>query len=91
MYKEIRRQMPRCGKSITIDGKALKVIKLNVLEESVTVIDPEDRAVTMDLPRATWEPLTQELRQQPQNKRPRPDKKAKAPSEKKDKPRGKQK
>jgi cell fate regulator YaaT (PSP1 superfamily) len=91
MYKEIRRQMPRCGKTIMVDNKALKVIKLNVLEESVTVIDPEDRAVTMDLPRSTWEPLTQEARPQPQGKRPRPDRKPKPEPEKKDKPRGKQK
>jgi cell fate regulator YaaT (PSP1 superfamily) len=92
MYKEIRRQMPRCGKTIIVDDKPLKVIKLNVLEESITVIDPEDRAVTMDLPRSTWEPLTQELRQQPQQgKRPRTDKKSKNPSDKNDTPRGKQK
>ncbi len=91
MYKEIRRQMPRCGKTITLDDKLLKVIKHNVLEESITVIDPEDRAVTMDLPRSTWEPVAQKMRQQNQGKRTKGDKKQKNSSEKPVKPRGKQK
>lgn len=91
MYKELRRKMPRCGKTITIDGKALKVIKHNVLEESVTVIDPEDRAVSMDLDRATWEPVAQKMRQQNRSKKPRSDKKQKKSPDKSAKPRGKKK
>ncbi|MDA3832626.1 MAG: regulatory iron-sulfur-containing complex subunit RicT, partial [Spirochaetales bacterium] len=51
MYREIRRAMPRCGKNITIDNKPLRVIKQNILEESVTVIDPNDRDVIMDIPK----------------------------------------
>lgn len=91
MYKEIRRQMPRCGKIITIDNKPLKVIKHNVLEESITVIDQEDRSATVDLPRSTWEPVAQKMRQQHQGKRPQRDKKQKGSSDKQASPRGKKK
>jgi cell fate regulator YaaT (PSP1 superfamily) len=91
MYKEIRRKMPRCGKIVTIDDKPMKVIKHNVLEESITVLDSEDRSVTMDLPRSTWEPIAQEMRQQNQSKKPRQDKKQKNSSEKSSKQRGKKK
>lgn len=87
MYREIRRQMPRCGKIISLDNKSLKVIKHNVLEESITVIDPENRSATIDLPRSAWEPIAQKMRQQ-QSKRPQEDKKSKHPSEKQAKPRG---
>ena len=90
MYKEIRRKMPRCGKIVTIDNKPMKVIKHNVLEESVTVLDSEDRAVTIDLPRSTWEPLAQQMRQQNRSKKPRQDKKQKNSSDKNAK-RGKKK
>lgn len=91
MYKEIRRQMPRCGKIISVNDKALKVIKHNVLEETITVIDPEDRALVMELPRSIWEPVTQEMQQQSQGKRVRRDKKAPHSSEQPAKPRGRQK
>lgn len=92
MYKELKRQMPRCGKTITVDGKPLKVIKHNVLEESVTVIDPADRAVSHDLPRSAWEPAARKQRQQTQAKKGgRRDKNPKNSSEKPAKPRGRQK
>lgn len=91
MYKEIRRKMPRCGKTITVDNKTLKVIKHNVLEESVTVIDQDERGVTIDLPRSTWEPVAQKIRQQSQGSRPKRDKKPKHSSAKTERPRGKKK
>ncbi len=91
MYKEIRRQMPRCGKTIIIDDKPMKVIKHHVLEESIIVIDQEDRTGTIELPRSIWEPASQKMRQQSQSKLSQGDKKAKQPPEKKAKPQGRRK
>ena len=62
VYREIRRSMPRCGKTLTLDNKPFRIIKQNILEESLTVIDPKDRDIIMDIPRNQWE---EAMRNQP--------------------------
>lgn len=62
VYREIRRSMPRCGKNITLEGKPFRVVKQNILEESLTVIDPKDRDIVMDIPREQWQ---EAMRNQP--------------------------
>jgi cell fate regulator YaaT (PSP1 superfamily) len=69
VYREIRRSMPRCGKNITLDNKPFRVIKQNILEESVTVIDIKDRDIVLDIPREEWEPA---LKKHPQPKQKKP-------------------
>lgn len=54
VYQELKKDMPRYGKKLTIDGKTYKVIKQNILQETVTVIDldkPEQRST---LTRKEW-------------------------------------
>ncbi len=65
VYREIRRSMPRCGKNIILDDKPFRVIKQNILEESLTVIDPKDRDIVMDIPRQQWEPAMQNQQKSP--------------------------
>lgn len=55
MYQELRKEMPRYGKKLTIDGKTHKVIKLNILEETVTVIDTEDHGKRSTLTKKEWQ------------------------------------
>lgn len=71
MYREMRRHMPRCGKNIIIDNKPFRVIKQNILEESVTVIDHSDRDIVLDIPKEQWQ---QALKNSPpsQTKSPKP-------------------
>ncbi len=68
VYREIRRGMPRCGKTITLDNKPFRVIKQNILEEAVTVIDINDRDVVMDITRDQWEPAMKQ--HPPKTKKP---------------------
>ncbi|MDZ7640486.1 MAG: regulatory iron-sulfur-containing complex subunit RicT [Desulfurivibrio sp.] len=41
-YRQLRKPMPRPGKQVTLDGKLFKVLKLNVLEQSVEVRQTDD-------------------------------------------------
>ena len=41
-YKKIRRQMPKQGKTVSLDGQLFKVLKLNILEENIEVCNLED-------------------------------------------------
>jgi len=54
-YRRIRKEMPRCGSQIKLDGRSWKVIRQNILTESLTVVDPNDRDSLQDIPRAQWE------------------------------------
>lgn len=54
-YRRIRKEMPRCGSTIIIDGAKWKVIRQNILAESLTVVNPKDRELMRDIPRAEWE------------------------------------
>ncbi len=78
VYREIRRTMPRCGKTITMDNKPFRVIKQNILEESVTIIDIKDRDIIMDITREQWEPAMQKHPQDKAKKAPENQKKSRA-------------
>ncbi len=54
VYQELKRDMPRYGKKLTIDGKTYKVIKLNILQESVTVIDMENPDQRSTITKKEW-------------------------------------
>lgn len=41
-YKKIRRQMPKQGKTVSLDGQLFKVLKLNILEENIEVCNLDD-------------------------------------------------
>jgi cell fate regulator YaaT (PSP1 superfamily) len=58
-YRDIKKEMPRPGKKLTLDGKTYKVIQQSVLDESVTVIDPDNPDVPRILTRKDWEIVTQ--------------------------------
>lgn len=83
MYREIRKGMPRCGKNISIDDKTFRVIKQNILEESVTVIDTKDRDIIMDIPKEQWQPALKKSSPSPS--------KSQKPTEKSSKSQGKKK
>ncbi|MDF1615633.1 PSP1 domain-containing protein [Desulfurivibrio dismutans] len=41
-YQKMRRQMPKAGKIVSLDGRQFKVLKLNILEENVEACDLEE-------------------------------------------------
>ncbi len=53
-YREIRKELPRQGKKLTVNGKKYKVIKQNVLEETVVAVDLENPDTRRVLGRAEW-------------------------------------
>ncbi len=54
-YKEIRKALPRVGKKISIDGKNFKVIKQNVLDESVSLVEQDSSEPPITLTLEAWE------------------------------------
>jgi len=84
-YRDLKKEMPRPGKKLTIDGKTYKVIHQSVLDETVTVVDPD---VPDDVPRVLtrkdWESVAQKNLRTAKPARPRkkmapkPDKKEKS-------------
>lgn len=46
-YKDIRKQMPKVGKEIILDNVHLKVRQHNVLQETITVIHPQEGEITL--------------------------------------------
>ncbi|MEN8140123.1 MAG: regulatory iron-sulfur-containing complex subunit RicT [Thermodesulfobacteriota bacterium] len=76
-YRAIRREMPRCGKTIKVDGKSWKVIKQNILSESLTVVDPQDRDTLRDMPRKEWQNASHQKSSRPPRSRQQAAQKAK--------------
>ena len=68
LYKEMKKGMPRPGRSITLDGKTFKVVHRNVLRETITVIDPQDPKQPILLTRTEW----QAAQNRPHKKSPSP-------------------
>lgn len=54
-YRQIKKQMPRIGKTIHLNDQTLKVMQCNVLQETITVISSEDREHAQILTRSEWE------------------------------------
>ncbi len=54
VYQQLKKDLPRYGKKLTVDGKTYKVIKLNILEESVTVIDLDDPSQRSVITKKEW-------------------------------------
>lgn len=54
-YHSIRKKMPKVGKNITIDGKSYKVLKNNVLEETIAVVAHDDPENQITLSREEWQ------------------------------------
>lgn len=54
-YREIRKALPRTGKKITIEGKNFKVLKQNVLDESVTLAGQDSNEPLVTLTLEEWE------------------------------------
>lgn len=63
-YHQIKKKMPKVGKTIKLEGQVLKVIGCNTLEETITVIAPDNPQETKVLERHEWEGA------KPQNKAP---------------------
>ena len=55
LYKEMKKGMPKPGRSITLDGKPFKVVHRNVLRETILVIDPQDPKHPISLTRTEWQ------------------------------------
>lgn len=87
-YHELRKVMPKPGKTLTIGDKTYKITQVNLLEEKVVVSDPENPDnpdMPMTLERKDWEPAMQQQRKERGPKPGRGRKKPPQKSEKKDK------
>ncbi|MEW6521785.1 MAG: regulatory iron-sulfur-containing complex subunit RicT [Thermodesulfobacteriota bacterium] len=86
-YRDIKKEMPRPGKKLTVEGKTYKVIQQSVLDETVTVIDPDNPDIPRVLTRKEWETVPQKSLRPLKPGRPRkkmqgkPEKKDKTPEE----------
>lgn len=58
LYREMKKNMPRQGRTILVHGKPYKVIQRNILNETLTVIDPENGNKTRVMPREEWQGAT---------------------------------
>ena len=54
-YHSIRKHMPKIGKTITVGGQSFKVLKHNVLEETIEATSPDDPQKTVILARKDWQ------------------------------------
>ncbi|MCK9293847.1 MAG: hypothetical protein M0P70_02085 [Desulfobulbaceae bacterium] len=81
-YRDIKKEMPRPGKKLTIEGKNYKVIQQSVLEETVTVIDQDNPDIPRVLTRKEWETVAPKIARPLKPGRPR--KKMPAKPEKKE-------
>ncbi|MEJ2032776.1 MAG: regulatory iron-sulfur-containing complex subunit RicT [Deltaproteobacteria bacterium] len=54
-YHQIKKHMPKVGKTIKLDGQLLKVVGCNTLEETITVAAPDNLQETRVLGRSEWE------------------------------------
>ncbi|MDH3359417.1 MAG: regulatory iron-sulfur-containing complex subunit RicT [Desulfobulbaceae bacterium] len=54
-YRQIKKKMPRAGKTIQLNDQALKVLQCNVLQETVVVAPANDRDNKLLLTRSEWE------------------------------------
>ena len=81
VYREIRRTMPRCGKTITFDNRPFRVIKQNILEESITIVDMKNRNIVLNITQEQWQPALQ--KQHPAKQKKTQDKNKKSRAKKK--------
>ena len=70
-YRDIKKEMPRPGKKLTIEGKNYKVIQQSVLEETVTVIDQDNPDIPRVLTRKEWETVIPKIARPLKPGRPR--------------------
>ncbi|MFH1215207.1 MAG: regulatory iron-sulfur-containing complex subunit RicT [Pseudomonadota bacterium] len=84
-YRDIKKEMPRVGKKLIVDGKSYKVIQQNVLDETVTAVDTESSEPPVTLSREDWEPMSQKggRPQPPRPRKKQPPKQEKTPKQKK--------
>jgi cell fate regulator YaaT (PSP1 superfamily) len=54
-YHRIKKHMPKVGKTIKLEGRFFKIISCNTLEETITVVDPDDHHKTRIINRKEWE------------------------------------
>lgn len=54
-YHSIRKKMPKVGKNITVDGKNYKVLKNNILEETIVVVAQNDPEEQITLTQEEWQ------------------------------------
>lgn len=53
-YHSIRREMPKIGKTISLDGQDFRVLSNNILQETITVASADDPSQTRSLSRDEW-------------------------------------
>ena len=66
-YRQIKKKMPRAGKTIQLHDQTLKVLHCNVLQETISVAPPGDRDNKQLLTRSEWE-QAKIINQQPPQK-----------------------
>ena len=54
-YQQLRRRMPKAGKTVTLDGRSFKVLKLHVLEERVEVCALDEPGRTIIWQASEWQ------------------------------------
>ncbi|MCB2184348.1 MAG: hypothetical protein KQH63_20155 [Desulfobulbaceae bacterium] len=54
-YKALKKELPRPGKKLIYEGKKYKIIKQNILEGSILVVDPETSDPPRLLSRKEWQ------------------------------------
>lgn len=68
-YRQIRKKMPRPGKTIQHHDQTLKVLNCNVLQETITVAVPGERDTTQVLTRSEWEQSKPVIQQPPKKQK----------------------
>jgi len=69
-YRAIKKHLPKPGKQIVLDGKNYKILHINALQETITVVDPNTHDPPRILTREEWEPaVTESVKKR--GKRPR--------------------
>jgi cell fate regulator YaaT (PSP1 superfamily) len=69
-YKELKHDMPRQGKQLTLDGVTYKVAQINAMQQTVSVFDPGNPGSTRTLTREEWQRSSFEhAKKQPQKKK----------------------
>ncbi len=68
-YRKAKKNMPRPGRNIVIDGKSYHVLQNNVLQETITVAVADEPGTTLTLNRKEWSKAVQDQPRQQQKKK----------------------
>jgi len=76
-YRELKQDMPRQGKLLTLDGITYKIVQTNALQQTVTVIEPDAPGTMLTLTKEQWQQGSFEPPKKAMQKKKKQDKKDK--------------